>query len=62
MVTSEIDWVNELSKDIQTFTNELQQVLHGLGGQIFGNCIKPSSAQRYSDRLMQCVNEERAEG
>ena len=64
MATSEIDGAHGLPRDIQTSTDELQQVIHGVGGQIISNGIKPESAQRYACILIQRVNrnEEGAEG
>ena len=56
MSTSEIDVAHGLPRDIQTLTDELQQVLHDLGRQIMVNFSKPSSAQRYARRLIQRVN------
>ena len=56
MSTSEIDGAQRLQRNIQTFTGELQQVLHDVGGRIIGNGIKPSSAQRYACILIQRVN------
>ena len=60
----EIDGAQGLPRDIHTFTDELQQVLHAIGGKIVGNCIKPPSSQMYARRLNQRVNinEEGAEG
>ena len=43
METSEIDGAHGIPIDIQTFTDDLQQVLHDVGGQIIGNVIKPES-------------------
>ena len=53
-----------LPRDIQTFTDKLQQVLHDLGGQIISNSIKPASAPKYACRLIQRLNrnKEVAEG
>ena len=63
-MTSEIYGAHGLPRDIQTFTDELQQVIHGVGGQSIGNGIKLASAQSYSRRLIQRVNisEERSKG
>ena len=41
VATSEIDGAHGLPRDIQTFTNGLQQVLHDVGGRSIGNGIKP---------------------
>ena len=64
MATSEIDGAHGLPRDIVTFINELQQVLHDVGQWIIGNPIKLESAQIYARRLIQRVNikEEEAEG
>ena len=64
MATLEIDGAQGLPRDIQIFTEELQQVIHDVGGRIVVNCIKPSPAKMYSRGLIQCVNinEEGAEG
>ena len=51
-----MDGAHGLPGDIETFTNELQQVLYDVGKQIIGNGIKPQPAQRYSCRLVQRVN------
>ena len=56
VATPYIDGAYGLPRDIQTYTNEIQQVLHGVGGQSIGNGIKPSSAQRYACRLIQRLN------
>ena len=37
VATSEIDGAHGLPRDIETFTNELQQVLHDVGKIIIGN-------------------------
>ena len=56
VATSEIYGANELPRDIYTFTNELQQVLHDVGKRIISNIIKSKSTQRYDCRLIQRVN------
>ena len=56
MPTSEIDGAHGLPRDIQTFSDELHQVLHYVGRKIIDNGIKPSSAQKYARRLIQRVN------
>ena len=56
MAKSEIDGAHGLPRDIASLTNELQQVLHGVGKQSIGNVIQPKSAQRYARRLIQLVN------
>ena len=64
MATSEIDGAHGLPRYIHTCTDEIQQVLHGVGGERTSNGIKLSSAQRYARRLIQRVNrnEEGVEG
>ena len=42
VATSEIDGAHVLPRDIQNFADELQQVLHEVGGQIIVNDIKPA--------------------
>ena len=56
MSKSEIDGAQGPPIVIQTFTDDLQQVIHDVGGQSIGNGIKPSPEQRYAHRLIQCVN------
>ena len=56
VATSEIYGAHGLPRDMQTFTDDLQQVLHDVRGRIIGNGIKPAPAQRYARRLIQCVN------
>ena len=56
MATSKVDGAHGIPRDIHTFTDELQQVLHDVGKKISGNCIKPSSAQGYDRILIQHAN------
>ena len=56
VATSEIYGAHVIPRDIHTFTDELQQVLHDVGVWIVINDIKPLSAQRYACRLIQRVN------
>ena len=56
MVTSEIYVEHGLPRYIQTFTDDLQQLIHDKDGRRVGNDIKPSSTQRYAHRLYQRVN------
>ena len=56
VATSEVNGAHVLPRDIQTFTGELQQVIHDVGGQINGNGIKSSSAQRYACWLIKHIN------
>ena len=64
MATLEIDGAHGLLRDINTFADEIQQVLHEVDGKIIGNEIKPASAQRYAHRLIKRlnINEEGEEG
>ena len=61
MAPSEIEGEHGLPRDIVTFTNELQQVIHDIGKQIIGNGIKTQSAPRYYCRVIQCVDIEEEE-
>ena len=56
MATSEIYGSHGLPRDINTFTDELQQVLHDEGGKIIGNGIKQAPEKIYSHILIQIVN------
>ena len=56
---SEIYGAHGIPIDIHTFTEELQQVLHDVGGRIIRNGIKPESAQRYARILIQRVNRDK---
>ena len=47
-----------LQKDTNTISNELQQVLSGVGSQDANNSIKTHSALRYDHRLIVRVNKE----
>ena len=58
VATSEIYGAYGFPRDIASFTNEIQQVLHGVGKLISGNGIKTQSAQSYAHRLIQHVNRE----
>ena len=49
-------WGTWNQRDIHTFTDKLNQVLHDVGRKIIDNGIKPSSAQKYARRLIQRVN------
>ena len=44
--TSNIYGAHGLPRNIQTFTEKLQQVIHDIGGRIIGNGIKPASAKK----------------
>ena len=56
--TSEIYVAHVIPRDIASFTNELQQVLHDVGKGSIGNVIQPKSARRYSHSVIQRVNGE----
>ena len=64
MVTSEIEGAHGLPMDTTSISNELQQVLHGMGRRHANNRIKMHSALRYTRRVTYLVNkeEEEAEG
>ena len=49
---SEIYGAHGLLRYIASFTNDIQQVIHGIGKQSIGNGIKPKSAQRNSHRVI----------
>ena len=56
---SEIDSANELPRDIVSFTNELQQVIHDVDKRSIGNVIETKSAQIYFHKVIQRVNREK---
>ena len=56
MATSEIYGARGTPIDIPTFTDDIQQVLHGVGGRIIGNVIKTESAKMYTCTLIQHIN------
>ena len=64
MATSKIDGAHGIPRDIETFTNTIQQLLHDIGKKIIGNGIKPQPTKRHACRLIQHVNrkEEESEG
>ena len=64
VTTSEIYEAHGLPRYIQTFTEELQQVLHDAVGLSIDNDIKLSSEQSYDCILIQHINinEEGSEG
>ena len=53
-----------LPRDIVSLTYELQQVLNDVGKENISNGTQTKSSQRYSHRIIQCVNieEEESEG
>ena len=64
MATTEIEVAHELPRDTTTISNEIQQVLHGVGYQDANKTITPDSALRYDRRVIARLNkeEENAEG
>ena len=54
--TTEIDGANGLPRDTTTISNELQQVLHGVGCRYANKTITPPSALRYARRVIARVN------
>ena len=59
--TSEIYGAHGIQRDIVSFTNEIQQVLHYVGKQIIGTVIQPKYAKSYARRVIQRVNIEEEE-
>ena len=47
-----------LPRDANTISDELQQVLHGMGPQDSNNTITPPSSLRYARRVIARVNKE----
>ena len=64
METTEIEGAHGLPRDTNTISDELQQVLHGVGRRDVTKTITPDSALRYIRRVIAHVNkeEENAEG
>ena len=64
MATTEIEVAHELPRDTTTISNELQQVLHGVGCRDANKTITLDSALRYAHRVIARVNkeEDNAEG
>ena len=56
MVTTEIEGAHGLPRDTTTISNELQQVLHGVGRRDVAKTITLDSALRYSRRVIARVN------
>ena len=54
--TSEIDGAHVLPRDISSFTNEIQQLLHDVGKLRTVNIIQPKYEQSYSCKVIQYVN------
>ena len=61
MVTSEIDGVHGLPRDIVILANKLKQVLHDVGKKSTGNGIQTKSAKRYYHFVIQHLNREEEE-
>ena len=64
MATTEIEGAHGLPRDTSTISDELQQVLHGVGRRDANKTSTPPSALRYAHRVIARVNkeEENAEG
>ena len=64
MATAEIEGAHGLPRDTCTISDELQQVLYGVGRRDANNTITPASAIRYARRVIARVNkeEDNAEG
>ena len=58
VATTEIQGSYGLPRDTNTISNELQQVIHGVGCQDVNNIIKTRSALRYVPRVIAHVNKE----
>ena len=64
MATTEIEGAHSLPRDISTISDELQQVLYGVGRRDANKTITPESTLRYAHRVISRVNreEDNAEG
>ena len=64
MATTEIEGAHGLPRDTSTISNELQQVLPGMGRRDANKTITPDSTLRYAYRLIARLNkeEDNAEG
>ena len=58
MAKIEIEGANGLPWDTTTISDELQQVLHGVGCRDTNNIIIPPSTLRYSRRVIVRINKE----
>ena len=56
MATTEIEGAHGLPRDTSTISDELQQVLYGVGSQDANNTITSDSALRYDLRVIARVN------
>ena len=64
VATTEIEGANGLPRDTSTISDELQQVIQGVGRRDANKTIAPDSALRYARRVITLVNkeEDNAEG
>ena len=64
MATTEIEGAHGLPRDTSTISDELQQVIYGVGRRDANNTITPESALRHARRVIARVNkeEDNAEG
>ena len=58
MAKTEIEVAHGLPRDTTTISDELQQVLDGVGRRDANKTITPDSALRYARRVIVCVNKE----
>ena len=58
MATKEMGGEHGLPRDSRSLTNELQQVIHGIGKKRVVNKIQPNSSYSNDRRVMQWVNKE----
>ena len=58
MATTDIEVAYGLSRDTTTISNELQQVLYGVGRRDANKTITPESALRYAHRVIARINKE----
>ena len=56
--TTEMEGAHGLQKDTNTISDELQQVISGMGSQDSNNIIKTHSALRYAHRVIARLNKE----
>ena len=58
MATTEIEGAYGLPMDTTTISDELKQVLHGVGRQDANKTITPDSSLMYARRVITCLNKE----
>ena len=58
MATAEIEVAHGLPRDTCTISDELQQVIYGVGRRDANNTITPDSTLRYARRVIARVNKE----